>query len=229
MTTYLTGKTLKFAQLLLRGLAQTDAWAKSGHARTPQNACRAAHDPRVVAWLQEQRERQERREAARPAPPPSAPPPPIDLIAEAEKAVRQAKTPGAHLRAVGLLASLTRFGTGDHRKPAVDDRRSVQPSVGTPASRAAARAADRLRAAEDEAEWEKRMEADDKLFAALASGEPADLTPEQEAEFQRQLAAEGSSMMTDPSPARPLPAEPPDTRAYETRSRVVAEVRKSIK
>ena len=222
----LTDKQRHLARLLARGnLSQRECADLAGYHGTQQAAHNLATRPAVVAEVARLTA-----SSGHPRPvDPGSPPPPIDLIAEAEKAVRQAKTPGAHLRAVGLLASLTRFGTGDHRKPAVDDRRSVQPSVGTPASRAAARAADRLRAAEDEAAWEKRMEADDKLFAALASGEPADLTPEQEAEFQRQLAAEGSPMMTYPSAVRPLPAEPPDTRAYETRSRVVAEVRKSIK
>jgi hypothetical protein len=85
-TTILTGKRLKFAQLLLKGLTIIDAWVQSGHTYDRPNATRASKHPEVVTWLAEHRARQERREAREAAKllPAPAPPPPADPDTPAE-------------------------------------------------------------------------------------------------------------------------------------------------
>ncbi len=105
----MTGKVLKFAQNLLKGMPQIEAWKKSGHNADRRNAYAGANNPKVVTWLAEQRARQERREAARPAPPPPAPPPPgepehITMARELYKVAKANHDSRGMLAAMRMLA-----------------------------------------------------------------------------------------------------------------------------
>jgi hypothetical protein len=81
MTTILTGKRLKFAQRLLAGDTQLEAYRRAGYVPRTGAACRTANTPAVVEWLAEQRAKQDRLDELRAA---NAPPPPPPDPAEPE-------------------------------------------------------------------------------------------------------------------------------------------------
>jgi hypothetical protein len=235
----LTERQKKFARLLALGeLSQRECADAAGYRGTQQAAHNLASKPAIQAEVARLTAARDARKAAAAVPVPGAPPPPaVDLVAEAEKAVRLAKSPSAHLRALCLLASLTRFGTGDKANIRKADDRSVRASGGAGGGGGGGGGGAAARAAQRE-EWqaiEDRLAADGELLAELHNAECTRATDEEvrascremgcytDAEIEVEVQRERDRVLSPPR----IGTNPDD--GAETRQRVVQLVRDQIK